>query len=129
MVEREGGKVLEKQRRHVLYEFRDHYWNNCMYVCMYVWVYLLVGLGGYCWFLLSMLVFVFTVLYFLCAKVAIFIFAFFSSLLKLHSNVLVYRDKIIFNCCRNIRVSVSNVHLHDTLYYNMRERVNFKIVL
>lgn len=57
-----------------------------------------------------------------------FFFGFLYSL-KLDSNVLVYRDKIIFNCCRNMRVSVSNVHLHETLYYNMRERVNFKIVL
>lgn len=60
----------------------------------------------------------------------VFLFlCFFFLSLKLDSNVLVYRDKIILNCCRNICVSVSNVHLHDTLYYNMRERLNFKIGL
>lgn len=128
MVERERGKVLEKQRRHVLYEFRDHYWNNCMYVCMYectclsVWG-VIVDFYSQCWFL-------YLQCYIFSAPKWRFLFLlFFSSSLKLHSNVLVYRDKIIFNCCRNIRVSVSNVHLHDTLYYNMRERVNFKIVL
>lgn len=58
----------------------------------------------------------------------VFLFLFHS--LKLDSNVLVYRDKIILNCCRNIRVSVFQMYIYMIRStFNMRERVNFKIGL